>query len=71
MAPASLQWLDGLLRDGKGGEESAPAAAVAITGLVLGGRFVGGSDTHVRMRACLRRIDDDDNLHTPSIHPIT
>lgn len=44
MAPgaASMQWLDGLLRDGKGGggnDELAAAAAVplALTGLVLGG----------------------------------
>lgn len=45
MAPGaggSLQWLNSLLRDGKGGEEAAAAAAaavpLAITGLVLGGK---------------------------------
>lgn len=42
MAPGaggSLQWLNSLLRDGKGGEEAAAAVVpLAITGLVLGGK---------------------------------
>lgn len=52
-AGGSLQWLNNLLRDGKGGEEAAAAAVpLAITGLVLGGKY--------RTYAC---------IHPPHPHP--